>query len=102
MAIDEANESGRRPGYKIDVVLYDSAPATAGQYDRRRRDNTKKLIADPLWWCFGPMNSGEGKAMTPILSEATLPPSASSTNPDITNPPWRRSSTKGKRSISAP
>ena len=89
MAIDEANESGAVPGYKIDVVLYDSGTATAGQYDpAQAATNTKKLIADPLVVVvFGPMNSGEGKAMTPILSEANLATiTPSSTNPDITNP----------------
>src|SRR5260370_17747331 len=36
---------------------------------------------------MGPMMSGEGKAMTPILSEANLATiTPSSTNPDITDP----------------
>src|ERR1700675_1220145 len=89
MAIDEANESGAVPGYKIDVVLYDSGTATAGQYDpAQAATNTKKLLADLLVCAvFGPMNSGEDKAMTPILSEANLATiTPSSTNPDITNP----------------
>jgi len=33
MAIEEANASGAIPGYKIEVVVYDSGTATAGQYD---------------------------------------------------------------------
>src|SRR6266852_1378519 len=89
MAIDEANESGAVPGYKIDVVLYDSGTATAGQYDpAQAATNTKKLISDPMIVAnLGPEMSGEGKAMTPILSEADLATiTPSSTNPDITSP----------------
>ncbi len=89
MAIDEANAAGAIPGYKIDVVVYDSGTATAGQYDpAQAATNTKKLVADPAVVAnIGPVMSGEGKAMTPILSEANLATiTPSSTNPDITNP----------------
>ena len=89
MAIDEVNAAGGAGGYKIETVVYDSGTATAGQYDpAQAATNTKKLVADPAVVAnVGPQMSGEGKAMTPILSEgnlATITPS--STNPDITNP----------------
>ena len=89
IAIDEANAKGGVAGYKIEVVTYDSGTATAGQYDpAQAATNTKKLISDPLVVAnLGPEMSGEGKAMTPILSEADLATiTPSSTNPDITNP----------------
>src|SRR5215469_16041830 len=89
MAIDESNAANAIPGYKIETVVYDSGTATAGQYDpAQAATNTKKLVADPgVVANVGPMMSGEGKAMTPILSEADLATiTPSSTNPDITNP----------------
>jgi branched-chain amino acid transport system substrate-binding protein len=89
MAIDEANASGAIPGYKIEVVVYDSGTATAGQYDpAQAATNTKKLVSDSAVVAnVGPQMSGEGKAMSPILSEADLATiTPSSTNPDITNP----------------
>jgi len=89
IAIDEANAQGGVAGYKIEIVTYDSGTATAGQYDpAQAATNTKKLISDPMVVAnLGPEMSGEGKAMTPILSEADLATiTPSSTNPDITNP----------------
>jgi branched-chain amino acid transport system substrate-binding protein len=89
LAIEEANAEGGIGGYTIEPVVYDSGTATAGQYDPAQSAiNTKKLVADPLVVAVvGPMMSGEGKAMAPILSEADLPTiTPSSTNPDITNP----------------
>src|SRR5205814_5876344 len=89
MAFDEANAAGAIPGYKVDIVVYDSGTATAGQYDpAQAATNTKKLVSDPAVVAnVGPQMSGEGKAMTPILSEANLATiTPSSTNPDITNP----------------
>jgi branched-chain amino acid transport system substrate-binding protein len=89
IAIDEANAKGGVAGYKIEVLTFDSATATAGQYDpAQAATNTKKLISDPAIVAnLGPQMSGEGKAMTPILSEADLATiTPSSTNPDITNP----------------
>jgi branched-chain amino acid transport system substrate-binding protein len=88
-AIEEANAKGGVAGYKINVVVYDSGTATAGQYDpAQAATNTKKLVADPTVVAnLGPEMSGEGKAMTPILSQADLATiTPSSTNPDITNP----------------
>ncbi|MBV8184079.1 MAG: branched-chain amino acid ABC transporter substrate-binding protein, partial [Hyphomicrobiales bacterium] len=89
IAIDEANAKGGVAGYKIETVVFDSATATAGQYDpAQAATNTKKLVSDPAVVAnLGPQMSGEGKAMTPILSEADLATiTPSSTNPDITNP----------------
>jgi branched-chain amino acid transport system substrate-binding protein len=89
MAIDEANAKGGVAGYKIEVITLDSGTATAGQYDpAQAATNTKKLVADPTVVVnVGPVMSGEGKAMTPILSEADLATiTPSSTNPDITDP----------------
>jgi len=89
MAIDDANAKGGIDGRKIDVVVYDSGTATAGQYDpAQAATNTKKLVSDQAVVAnIGPQMSGEGKAMTPILSEADLATiTPSSTNPDITSP----------------
>jgi branched-chain amino acid transport system substrate-binding protein len=89
IAIDEANAKGGVAGYKIETVVYDSGTATAGQYDpAQAATNTKKLVSDPTVVAnLGPVMSGEGKAMTPILSEADLATiTPSSTNPDITDP----------------
>src|SRR5262249_23605487 len=89
LAIEEANAKGGVAGYKIETVIYDSGTATAGQYDpAQAATNTKKLVSDPAVVAnVGPQMSGEGKAMTPILSEADLATiTPSSTNPDITDP----------------
>ena len=75
------------PATRSRSVIYDSGTATAGQYDpAQAATNTKKLISDPQVVAnLGPQMSGEGKAMTPILSEADLATiTPSSTNPDIT------------------
>jgi len=89
LAIDEANAAGGVAGHKIEVLTLDSGTATAGQYDpAQAATNTKKLVSDPQVVAnIGPQMSGEGKAMTPILSEADLATiTPSSTNPDITDP----------------
>jgi branched-chain amino acid transport system substrate-binding protein len=89
MAIDEANQAGGVAGYKFDMMTLDSGTASAGQYDpAQAATNAKKFISDPkVVAVIGPEMSGEGKAMSPILSAgdlATVTPS--STNPDITDP----------------
>jgi branched-chain amino acid transport system substrate-binding protein len=89
MAIEEINAKGGVAGAKLEAVLYDSATPAAGQYDpAQAATNYKKFIADSLVLAaVGPVMSGEGKAISPILSEAdmaTITPS--STNPDITDP----------------
>jgi branched-chain amino acid transport system substrate-binding protein len=89
MAVDEVNAKGGVSGYKLETVVFDSATPAAGQYDpAQAATNYRKFIADSLVMAaVGPVMSGEGKAISPILSEAdmaTITPS--STNPDITNP----------------
>src|SRR5438552_12376850 len=92
MAITEINARGGVGGYKLEAVVFDSATPTAGQYDpAQAATNYKKFIADALVLAaVGPVMSGEGKAISPILSEAdmaTITPS--STNPDITDPKFQ-------------
>jgi branched-chain amino acid transport system substrate-binding protein len=89
IAIDDANAKGGVAGYKIEPIILDSGTATAGQYDpAQAATNTRKLVANMgVVANIGPVMSGEGKAMSAILSEAdvaTITPS--STNPDITDP----------------
>jgi ABC-type branched-chain amino acid transport systems, periplasmic component len=89
MAIDDANAKGGVAGYKFNVTVLDSGTSTAGQYDpAQAATNAKKFVADPsVVAIVGPEMSGEGKAMTPILSAANLAAvTPSSTNPDITDP----------------
>jgi branched-chain amino acid transport system substrate-binding protein len=89
MAVDEINGKGGVAGYKLEALVFDSATPAAGQYDpAQAATNYRKFIADGMVvGAVGPIMSGEGKAISPILSEAdmaTITPS--STNPDITNP----------------
>jgi len=92
MAIAEINAKGGAAGYKLEAAVFDSATPAAGQYDpAQAATNYKKFIADSLVLAaVGPNMSGEGKAISPILSEAdmaTITPS--STNPDITDPKFQ-------------
>jgi len=92
MAMAEINAKGGAAGYKLEAVVFDSATPAAGQYDpAQAATNYKKFIADALVLAaVGPNMSGEGKAISPILSEAdmaTITPS--STNPDITDPKFQ-------------
>jgi branched-chain amino acid transport system substrate-binding protein len=88
MAFNDANAKQEIPGYQLRVTVYDDGTATAGQYDpAQAATNARRMIADGAVAAIGPMMSGAGKAMAPILSEgnlATITPS--STNPDITDP----------------
>ena len=92
MAIAEVNAKGGVKGYKLEAVVFDSATPAAGQYDpAQAATNYKKFVADALVMAaVGPVMSGEGKAISPIMSEAdmaTITPS--STNPDITDPKFQ-------------
>src|SRR5215813_4163802 len=92
MAVAEINAKGGTAGYKLEAIVYDSATPAAGQYDpAQAATNYKKFVADSLVLAaVGPVMSGEGKAISPILSEAdmaTITPS--STNPDITDPKFQ-------------
>jgi branched-chain amino acid transport system substrate-binding protein len=89
MAFEEINAKHGIPGYKIDPLILDDGTATAGQYDpAQAATKARKMVSDKeVVAAIGPMMSGAGKAMAPILSQgglATITPS--STNPDITNP----------------
>ena len=89
MAIAEVNAKGGVAGYKLEALVYDSATPAAGQYDpAQAATNYKKFIADSaVLAAIGPVMSGEGKAISPIISEADMATvTPSSTNPDITDP----------------
>jgi branched-chain amino acid transport system substrate-binding protein len=89
LALEEANAKGGVAGYKLEWIILDSGTATAGQYDpAQAATNTKKLVANVgVVANIGPQMSGEGKAMSAILSSADLATiTPSSTNPDITDP----------------
>ena len=88
-AVDEINAKGGVAGYKFELVLMDDGTSNAGGYDPgQAATNARRMIGDPLALAaLGPYNSGSGKAMSPILSAASLAiitPCA--TNPDITDP----------------
>jgi len=92
MAIDEINAKGGVAGYKLEAVLFDSATPAAGQYDpAQAATNYRKFVADSLVLAaVGPVMSGEGKAISPIISEADMATvTPSSTNPDITDPKFK-------------
>jgi branched-chain amino acid transport system substrate-binding protein len=92
MAIQEINAKGGAAGHKLEAVVFDSATPAAGQYDpAQAATNYKKFIADSLVLAaVGPVMSGEGKAISPIISEADMATiSPSSTNPDITDPKFK-------------
>jgi branched-chain amino acid transport system substrate-binding protein len=102
MALDDINAAGGAGGYKLNVSVLDSGTATAGQYDpAQAATNAKKFVADPnVVALVGPQMSGEGKAMTPILSQANLATiTPSSTNPDITDPKFAGQYKPGGKAI---
>ena len=89
MAFEEINARRELPGYTLEPLILDDGTATAGQYDpAQAATNARKMVSDKaVVAAIGPMMSGAGKAMAPILSQgnlATITPS--STNPDITSP----------------
>jgi len=89
LAIEETNAKGGIEGYEIRQLVLDDGTATAGQYDPAQAAiNTRKMVVDStVVAAIGPMASGSGKAMAPLLSQgnlATVTPS--STNPDLTDP----------------
>jgi len=89
MAIDEQNAKGGVAGYKIDAAMYDSSTTTAGGFDiAQAATNARKAAGDPsIVALLGPYTSGEGKAMSPILSDADLATiTGTATNPDLTDP----------------
>jgi branched-chain amino acid transport system substrate-binding protein len=89
LAIEEANAAGGVGGYEVRTLILDDGTATAGQYDPAQSAiNARKMIVDTsVVAAIGPMASGSGKAMAPLLSQgnlATVTPS--STSPDLTDP----------------
>jgi branched-chain amino acid transport system substrate-binding protein len=89
LAIGETNAKGGIEGYEIRQLVLNDGTATAGQYDPAQAAiNTRKMVVDStVVAAIGPMASGSGKAMAPLLSQgnlATVTPS--STNPDLTDP----------------
>jgi branched-chain amino acid transport system substrate-binding protein len=89
LALEEANAKHEIPGYKIEIVPFDDATPTAGQYDpAQAATNARKMVSDKAFVAMiGPQMSGAGKAMAPILSQADLATvTPSSTNPDLTDP----------------
>ena len=91
LAFEEANAKGGPGGYQVNIMSLDNGTATAGQYDpAQAATNARKMVSDPkVVAAVGPMSSGSGKAMAPLLSQgnlATVTPS--STNPDLTDPKY--------------
>ncbi|TMI83348.1 MAG: branched-chain amino acid ABC transporter substrate-binding protein [Bacillati bacterium ANGP1] len=89
LAIEEQNAKGGIAGYRIEGIILNDASATTGDFDPALAATlTKKLIANSnVVGIVGPKNSGSGKAMSAILSEADLATiTGSATNPDITDP----------------
>jgi branched-chain amino acid transport system substrate-binding protein len=89
MAIEEANAKGGVGGYEIRTLILDNGTATAGQYDPAQAAiNARKMVADTSCvGAIGPMASGSGKAMAPLLSQGDLAiVTPSSTSPDLTAP----------------
>jgi branched-chain amino acid transport system substrate-binding protein len=89
LAIDEINAKGGVAGYTLELVPMDDGTTTAGGYDPAQAAiNARRMVDDPLALvALGPYNSGCGKAMSPILSAASLAiVTPTSTNPDITDP----------------
>jgi len=89
LAFEEANAQKAVKGYTFVLDKYDDGTATAGQYDpAQAATNARKMVSDKtMVAALGPMMSGAGKAMSPILSAGDLAIiTPSSTNPDITDP----------------
>ncbi len=89
LAFEEANAKKEVPGYTFDVVKFDDATPTAGQYDpAQAATNARAMVSDKGFVAaLGPQMSGAGKAMSPILSQGDLAIiTPASTNPDITDP----------------
>ena len=100
LAIEEANAKGGIGGYEIRALVLDDGTATAGQYDPAQSAiNTRKMIVDPtVVAAVGPMASGSGKAMAPLLSQgnlATVTPQFHQPRPD--RPEVRRDVPAGRQ-----
>ena len=71
LAIEEANAKGGPGGYEVRVLSLDNGTATAGQYDpAQAATNARRMVSDAtVVGAIGPMASGSGKAMAPLLSQ---------------------------------
>ncbi len=102
LAFEDANKENAVPGYTFEVVSYDDATATAGQYDPvQAATNARKMVSDKqVIAAIGPQMSGSGKAMAPILSQGDLAIiTPSSTNPDISDPKFAQQYRPGGKPI---
>jgi branched-chain amino acid transport system substrate-binding protein len=89
LAFEEANAARTVPGITFELVKFDDATPTAGQYDpAQAATNARSMVSDKGFIAaLGPQMSGAGKAMAPILSQGDLAIiTPSSTNPDLTDP----------------
>jgi branched-chain amino acid transport system substrate-binding protein len=89
LAMEDINVKGGAAGIRLEPMLMDDGTSTAGGYDpAQAATNARRMVTDPaILVAIGPYNSGSGKAMSPILSEASLAIiTPTSTNPDITDP----------------
>jgi branched-chain amino acid transport system substrate-binding protein len=89
LAMEDINAKGGAAGIRLEPMLMDDGTSTAGGYDPAQAAiNARRMVADPtILVAIGPYNSGSGKAMSPILSEASLAIiTPTSTTPDITDP----------------
>lgn len=88
-ALEEANKAHAVPGYTFQLVKFDDATPTAGQYDpAQAATNARAMVSDKGFVAaLGPQMSGAGKAMAPILSQGDLAIiTPASTNPDLSDP----------------
>jgi branched-chain amino acid transport system substrate-binding protein len=102
LAFEEANKQMAVKGYTFQLDKYDDGTATAGQYDpAQAATNARKMVSDKdMVAALGPMMSGAGKAMSPILSAGDLAIiTPSSTNPDITDPKFAAQFRPGGKAI---
>ncbi len=89
MAVDDLNAQGGVAGFRLEAVLMDDGTSTSAGFDpAQAARNARRMVGDPtILAAVGPKNSGSGKAMSPILSQANLAIiTPASTNPDITAP----------------
>src|SRR5580704_11730895 len=102
LAIEEANAAGGIGGYEIRTLILDDGTATAGQYDPAQAAiNARKMVVEPaVVGAIGPMASGSGKAMAPLLSQGNLAiVTPSSTSPDLTSPKFAAQYRPGRKAI---
>jgi branched-chain amino acid transport system substrate-binding protein len=102
LAVEEVNRGGGPGGQALETVILDSAgPGLEGVSRWRGTDNYQRLIADPaVIAVIGPMTSGEGRAVAPLLSHADLATiTPSSTTFDLTDAAFRERLRPGGRAV---